>query len=102
MTTLQSEKPTKVRWMVFGSLLALCTVNYIDRAVISICMPSIEADLHFGPALVGVILSALFLGLYADADSFRLDCGPSGAGQDYSGIRDFVGYISGYYRLFEQ
>lgn len=44
MTTLQSEKPTKVRWMVFGSLLALCTVNYIDRAVISICMPSIEAD----------------------------------------------------------
>lgn len=62
MTTLQSEKPTKVRWMVFGSLLALCTVNYIDRAVISICMPSIEADLHFGPALVGVILSAFFWG----------------------------------------
>ena len=62
MTTLHSEKPTKVRWMVFGSLLALCTVNYIDRAVISICMPSIEADLHFGPALVGVILSAFFWG----------------------------------------
>ncbi len=62
MTTLQSEKPTKVRWMVFGSLLALCTANYIDRAVISICMPSIEADLHFGPALVGVILSAFFWG----------------------------------------
>ena len=56
------EKPTKVRWMVFFSLLALCTVNYIDRAVISICMPAIEEDLHFGPAMGGVILSAFFWG----------------------------------------
>ena len=59
---LYGSKPTKVRWMVFGSLLALCTVNYVDRAVISICMPAIEADLQFGPAMVGVILSAFFWG----------------------------------------
>ncbi|MGE1062495.1 MFS transporter [Megasphaera paucivorans] len=55
-------KPSKVRWYVFASLLALCTVNYVDRAVISICMPTIEEDLHFGPALVGIILSAFFWG----------------------------------------
>lgn len=48
--------------MVFASLFALCTVNYIDRAVISICMPAIEEELHFGPELVGVILSAFFWG----------------------------------------
>lgn len=54
--------PTRVRWMVFASLFALCTVNYIDRAVISICMPAIEEELHFGPELVGVILSAFFWG----------------------------------------
>ena len=59
---LYGSKPTKVRWMGFGSLLALCTVNYVDRAVISICMPAIEADLQFGPAMVGVILSAFFWG----------------------------------------
>ncbi|WP_289002132.1 MFS transporter [uncultured Megasphaera sp.] len=59
---LQDAKPTKVRWMVFCSLFALCTVNYIDRAVISICMPSIQAELGFGPELVGVILSAFFWG----------------------------------------
>lgn len=58
----QLEKPTKVRWMVFASLFALCTVNYIDRAVISVCMPAIEEELHFGPELVGVILSAFFWG----------------------------------------
>lgn len=55
-------KPTKVRWMVFASLFALCTVNYIDRAVISVCMPAIEEELHFGPELVGIILSAFFWG----------------------------------------
>lgn len=58
MKTLNA--PTRVRWMVFSSLFALCTVNYIDRAVISICMPAIEEELHFGPELVGVILSAFF------------------------------------------
>lgn len=57
-----TEKPTKVRWMVFASLFALCTVNYIDRAVISVCMPAIEEELHFGPELVGIILSAFFWG----------------------------------------
>lgn len=60
MKTLNA--PTRVRWMVFASLFALCTVNYIDRAVISICMPAIEEELHFGPELVGVILSAFFWG----------------------------------------
>ena len=60
MKTLNA--PTRVRWMVFSSLFALCTVNYIDRAVISICMPAIEEELHFGPELVGVILSAFFWG----------------------------------------
>lgn len=59
---MNNEKPTKVRWMVFASLFALCTVNYIDRAVISVCMPAIEEELQFGPELVGVILSAFFWG----------------------------------------
>ena len=62
-----NEKPTKVRWMVFASLFALCTVNYIDRAVISVCMPAIEEELHFGPELVGVILSAFFWGANCQA-----------------------------------
>ena len=59
---LSAEKPTKVRWWVFISLLILTSVNYVDRAVISVLMPYIQADLGFSPQMVGVILSAFFWG----------------------------------------
>jgi ACS family D-galactonate transporter-like MFS transporter len=55
-------KPSNVRWSVFFTLLMLCTINYVDRAVLSICMPAIQKDLHLNPAIVGVILSAFFWG----------------------------------------
>jgi len=47
---------------VFFTLLVLCTINYVDRAVLSICMPAIQKDLSLDPAVVGVILSAFFWG----------------------------------------
>lgn len=46
----------------FLVLLILCTISYVDRAVISICMPSIQTGLNLDPARVGVILSAFFWG----------------------------------------
>jgi len=77
MTTV---KPTSVRWSIFAILLILCTINYVDRAILSVCIPSIQKDLGLDPALVGVILSAFFWG-YAVmqipagwlADRFRTD-----------------------------
>jgi MFS transporter, ACS family, D-galactonate transporter len=73
-------KPTNVRWKVFFTLLLLVTINYVDRSVLSIAMPSIQKDLHLDPAIVGLILSAFFWG-YAPmqipsgwiADRFRAD-----------------------------
>lgn len=59
---MDSAKPSNVRWYVFVTVLILCTVNYFDRAVISLCMPVMEKDLHFGPQLIGVILSSFFWG----------------------------------------
>lgn len=59
MTQL-TQKPTNVRWRVFLALLILVTINYVDRAVISVLMPMIQEDLQFSPELVGVILSAFF------------------------------------------
>jgi ACS family D-galactonate transporter-like MFS transporter len=44
------------------AVLVLCTINYFDRAVISLCMPVMEKDLHFGPEVIGVILSSFFWG----------------------------------------
>ncbi|MGE1062452.1 MFS transporter [Megasphaera paucivorans] len=58
-------KSTNVRWHVFFTLFALCTVNYVDRAVLSICMPDIQSDLSLDPAIVGLVLSAFFWGYAA-------------------------------------
>ena len=77
---MTTQKPTSARWSIFVVLLILCTINYVDRAVLSICMPSIQKDLSLDPALVGVVLSAFFWG-YAVmqipagwmADRFRTD-----------------------------
>lgn len=62
---MTSMKPTNVRWGVFFTLLVLCTINYVDRAVLSICMPAIQKDLSLDPAIVGVILSSFFWGYAA-------------------------------------
>jgi ACS family D-galactonate transporter-like MFS transporter len=54
------EKPTNVRWWVFVVLLIVITINYVDRAVLSVCMPDIQKEFGFDAAMVGVILSAFF------------------------------------------
>lgn len=59
---LAAEKPTKVRWRVFYCLLALVTINYIDRTILSVALPTITKELNFSPAITGVILSAFFWG----------------------------------------
>lgn len=61
-------KKTNARWNIFFMLAIICTINYIDRAVISVCMPQIQEELKFSPEVVGAILSA-FLGICIDANS---------------------------------
>ncbi|MHB1654437.1 MAG: MFS transporter [Desulfitobacteriaceae bacterium] len=56
------KKPSRVRWHIFIVLLILATVNYVDRAVLSIAMPVIQKDLALDPAIVGVVLSSFFWG----------------------------------------
>ncbi|MBU2700445.1 ACS family D-galactonate transporter-like MFS transporter [Sporomusaceae bacterium BoRhaA] len=59
---MENMKKTNVRWTVFIMLAIICTINYIDRAVISVCMPQIQKELQFSPEIVGAILSAFFWG----------------------------------------
>ncbi|MDQ0218686.1 MFS transporter [Peribacillus cavernae] len=56
------NKPTNVRWQIFIALLGLTTINYIDRAVLSVAMPAIQEDLSLDPAIVGLLLSSFFWG----------------------------------------
>jgi MFS transporter, ACS family, D-galactonate transporter len=51
---------TRVRWKIFLLVLTLVTVNYIDRASLSVAMPLIAKEFSLGPAIQGVILSSFF------------------------------------------
>ncbi|MGG3799659.1 MFS transporter [Metabacillus fastidiosus] len=94
-------KPTGVRWHIFITLLALVTINYVDRAVLSIAMPAIQADLGLDPAIVGLILSSFFWG-YALmqipsgwlADRYRPDKVVVGAAFLWGIVQTFTGFIN--------
>jgi len=54
------QAPTKVRWKIFLMMLFLISVNYIDRASLSVAMPLIAQEFEIGPATQGLLLSAFF------------------------------------------
>lgn len=49
------------RWLIIGLLFVASFINYLDRGTISVALPLISHDLHLGPELKGVLLSAFFL-----------------------------------------
>jgi ACS family D-galactonate transporter-like MFS transporter len=55
-----SGKPTRVRWNIFFLLLFLVTINYVDRASLSVAMPLIAKEFSLDPATQGLILSSFF------------------------------------------
>lgn len=57
---LKTEKKTNTRWKIFYLLLALVTLNYIDRAALSVAMPSIAKEFGLTPEVEGLIFSAFF------------------------------------------
>jgi ACS family D-galactonate transporter-like MFS transporter len=55
-----SEAKSRVRWKIFLLLLGLVSINYIDRASLSIAMPLIAKEFAIEPAVQGLILSSFF------------------------------------------
>jgi MFS transporter, ACS family, D-galactonate transporter len=53
-------KPTSVRWKIFFLMLFLVSVNYIDRASLSVAMPLISKEFEIDAAWQGLILSSFF------------------------------------------
>lgn len=51
---------TTVRWKIFAVLFLLVVVNMIDRASISIAMPTIAKELELSGVMQGLILSSFF------------------------------------------
>jgi MFS transporter, ACS family, D-galactonate transporter len=48
------------RWSIAVLLFFAGLINYFDRTIVSVALPAIAADLHLGPARMGVLLSAFF------------------------------------------
>src|SRR6201991_3034285 len=55
-----ADKPTGVRWNIFLLMLFLISINYIDRASLSVAMPLISKEFDIDPAMQGLILSSFF------------------------------------------
>lgn len=51
---------SRVRWKIFLLLLGLVSINYIDRASLSIAMPLIATEFALEPATQGLLLSSFF------------------------------------------
>src|ERR1700757_3935957 len=58
--TIGAVKPTGVRWNIFLLMLFLISINYIDRASLSVAMPLISKEFEVAPAMQGLILSSFF------------------------------------------
>src|SRR5215475_6730779 len=51
---------TRVRWKIFLLMLMLTSINYIDRASLSVAMPLMSKEFDLDPAMQGLILSSFF------------------------------------------
>jgi ACS family glucarate transporter-like MFS transporter len=51
-------KPTRVRWGIVAMLFFATTVNYADRATLSIAGSALAKDLHLDPVGMGYVFSA--------------------------------------------
>jgi MFS transporter, ACS family, D-galactonate transporter len=58
----QTDKAIKsgVRWKIFLLMLLLISINYIDRASLSVAMPLVGKEFEIDPALQGIVLSSFF------------------------------------------
>lgn len=52
------SKKSRVRWIILGMLFFLTTVNFADRAALSIAGPALSKDLRLDPVGMGYVFSA--------------------------------------------
>jgi ACS family D-galactonate transporter-like MFS transporter len=55
-----AARPTSVRWRIFLLVLLIVTINYVDRASLSVAMPTISKEFGIDAAAQGIILSSFF------------------------------------------
>jgi ACS family D-galactonate transporter-like MFS transporter len=58
--SVAAARPTRIRWKIFLLLLAVITVNYMDRGSLSVALPLITKEFQISKEATGIILSAFF------------------------------------------
>src|SRR5450830_2124689 len=56
--TTQQPQATRVRWLILATLFLITTINYADRATISIAGPELKKLLGLSPVEMGYVFSA--------------------------------------------
>jgi len=92
-TSVSTQPPTRVRYLVIVFAVALAVVTYIDRVCISQAAPNISQDLGFSKEQMGFIFSA-FTVAYALAEI------PSGYLGDRFGARKVLMRIVVWWSFF--
>lgn len=77
VSSVQTMRMTNVRWKIFLLLLTLVSINYIDRAALSVAMPAISQEFSLTPERQGLILSS-FSGPICSCRCLRA-CSPTGS-----------------------
>lgn len=57
-STAKTQTPTRTRWLILAMLFAVTTINYADRATISIAGPEIKRELGLSAVQMGYVFSA--------------------------------------------
>ncbi|KZE89877.1 MFS transporter [Microbacterium sp. TNHR37B] len=83
-TRAGAPRKTNIRWSVVVILFLFYTVNCIDRASLSVALPTISAEFLLEPAVQGLILSAFFW-------TYCLFQIPGGLASDRWGPRKVIG-----------
>ena len=58
---LNSEKPTRTRWIVAFMMWAAIAINFLDRTTLALATPHIMEDIHITTEEMGILMSAFFL-----------------------------------------
>src|SRR5690242_15070517 len=59
---IESGALMKVRWWVCFLLFLVWVMSYVDRSLMPMAIPFVAREFHISPAVMGVVLSAFFVG----------------------------------------
>src|SRR3954471_3601302 len=62
MPSVSTMKPTTIRWRIYGLLLVVITLTFIDRFNMNVAAKYIQQEFSLNDVQIGFLLSAFVLG----------------------------------------